>query len=247
MNFSGISARTLLGKILRLPLRLVPRRMAMPIPQGRLRGRRWIVGSGNHGCWLGSYESEKQKLLAQTIRPGDIVFDIGAHAGFYTLLAAELVGERGMVCAFEPAPDNLGYLERHVEMNRYQNVRIFPVAVCDRCGMSHFEMGKDSHTGHLSLSHTGLQVHAVSLDEQMAAGELPVPNVIKIDVEGTEFQVLLGAKSLLKTHHPTLFLATHGQDIHLKCRELLSELGYRLHPIIGNDVNNTDEILATEI
>ncbi len=56
MNLSGISDKSLFGKILRLPLRIIPAQTVMPIIQGKLKGKKWIVGASNHGCWLGSYE-----------------------------------------------------------------------------------------------------------------------------------------------------------------------------------------------
>ena len=61
MNLSSISSNSFLGKILRFPLKFIPKNLAIFILQGKLRGKKWIVGSGNHGCWLGSYEYEKQK------------------------------------------------------------------------------------------------------------------------------------------------------------------------------------------
>lgn len=70
MNFSGISDQGLVGRILRAPLRLVPSRATVPILQGRLRGKKWIVGSSTHGCWLGSYEWEKQRGFAAAVPGG---------------------------------------------------------------------------------------------------------------------------------------------------------------------------------
>src|SRR5579864_334767 len=81
INFSAINRSSLLGRILRLPLRLLPRGSVVPILQGPLRGRRWIVGSSTHGCWLGSYENGEQKILQASIRPGSVVYDIGANVG----------------------------------------------------------------------------------------------------------------------------------------------------------------------
>ena len=92
MKVSEISNRSVAGRLLRLPLALIPPALAMPVLQGPLRGYRWIVGSSNHGCWLGSYEYAKQRLFAQMVRSGDVVFDVGANVGFYTLLAACRVG-----------------------------------------------------------------------------------------------------------------------------------------------------------
>ena len=101
-NLSGIPRETLVGKLLRAPLRLIPRSMVVPILQGALRGKKWTVGSSTHGCWLGSFEYEKQKALQCAIKTGQVVYDIGANVGFYSLFASVLVGEAGHVYSFEP-------------------------------------------------------------------------------------------------------------------------------------------------
>lgn len=118
MNLSGIPRRSVLGRVLRAPLRLIPPGTVLPVLQGRLRGARWIVGAGTHGCWLGSYEYGKRRLFERLVRPGQVVWDVGANAGFYTLLASRLVGSTGSVVAIEPLPRNLSYLRRHLELNR---------------------------------------------------------------------------------------------------------------------------------
>jgi hypothetical protein len=92
INFSGISNSVLLGRALRLPLRLIPKQAEVRILQGPLRGKRWIAGSSNHGCWLGSYEAAKQRKIIEFLRPGMVCWDVGVNVGFYTLLFAELVG-----------------------------------------------------------------------------------------------------------------------------------------------------------
>ena len=82
-----------MGRLLRFPLRLIPDRAVIPVLQGRMRGKRWIAGSSDHGCWLGSYEYAIRRVFEETITHGSIVYDVGAHVGYYTLLASELVGE----------------------------------------------------------------------------------------------------------------------------------------------------------
>ena len=112
INFSKILADSFIGKVLRKILKIIPPNFVLPILQGRLRGKKWVIGSGVFGYWLGTYEFEKQKLFTKTVKKGDIVFDVGAQAGFYSLLAAELIGEKGKVFAFEPMPDNISYLKK---------------------------------------------------------------------------------------------------------------------------------------
>lgn len=92
--------------------------------------------------------------------------------------------------------------------------------------------------GHIS-NDGRLCVKAVSIDKLFRAGELPEPDFVKIDVEGAELLVLSGAKTTLTTAHPTIFLATHGDDIHKSCCDFLHELGYRLQ-----NIGAQDEILA---
>jgi len=243
MNFSGISNKTLIGKITRFPLRFIPAKMKMPILQGKLRGKKWIVGSSNHGCWLGSYEYKKQILFAKTILKGSVVYDIGAHVGFYTLLASELVGLKGKVVAFEPLPRNLYYLKEHLRLNRCENVEVIEAAVTEQSGIAFFEEAKSSYEGHLS-SKGCIKVRTVNLDDLVLNGEIPPPDYMKIDVEGAELKVLKGAKSILYKYQPTIFLATHGVEVHQQCCGFLKSMGYKLKSINKKEINETDEILA---
>ena len=88
IDCSRISSRSYLGRVVRFPLKVIPGTAVLPILQGPLRGARWVVGSGTHGCWLGTYELRKLELFAGTIQEGMTVFDIGAHAGYYSLIAS---------------------------------------------------------------------------------------------------------------------------------------------------------------
>ena len=238
MNISGISDKSLAGKALRLSLRLIPPDMVLPILQGKLRGFKWIVGSSNHGCWLGSYEHHKRKAFERMVTTGSVVFDIGANVGFYTLLAAVLVGSKGMVFAFEPVPLNLYYLKEHLRINGIRWVSVIESAVANCPGVAHFAAGPTPSMGHLAADGSFI-VNTVSLDQMFRTGKLPPPDCIKIDVEGAEEDVLLGAKSLLAALHPTIFLATHSKELHSTCCELLRSLGYTVEYL-----DRADEVLA---
>jgi FkbM family methyltransferase len=243
MNFSGISKQTFLGKLLRFPLQFIPPDMIMPILQGKLRNKKWIVGSGENGYWLGSYEYEKQLLFQNTITPGSIVFDIGSHVGFYTLLASVLVGSTGKVVAFEPLPRNLFYLKEHLRLNHSQNVTVMDVAVSSSCGVVFFKDDPTSYMGHISFQGE-IQVETVALDELISKGQLPIPTHLKIDVEGAEMSVLSGAKSMLVNARPTIFLSTHGNEAHQQSCQFLESLGYRLTAIGAGSIQQSSEIVA---
>ncbi len=238
MNFSSIPETSLLGKMLRLPLRLLPANLQVRILQGRLRGKKWIVGAGTHGYWLGSYENEKQKIFAKYVRVGDTVYDIGAHTGYYSLLASMLVGQQGKVYAFEPLPRNVQFLREHLRANLVNNVQIMPFAISNWSGVARFSNGNSSFQGHLSPEGE-IEVPVVSLDELWKKGELVSPQVIKIDVEGAEFSVLTGATRLIQSSRPIIFLATHKTEIHYQCKAWLKSAGYQV-----SILNSPDEILA---
>ena len=244
MNLSGISNRTLFGKLLRLPLRMIPAETRLPVLQGRLKGKKWIVGSSSHGCWLGSYEYAKRCAFERAVGEGAVVFDIGAHVGFYTLLASVLVGAQGRVFAFEPVPRNLCYLKEHLRINGIKNVSVIEGAVSDCDGVAHFDEGPNSSMGCLAPGGR-LAVRTLSLDEMIRRGELLPPNCIKIDVEGGEMLVLTGARLMLGRWRPTVFLATSGRGLHQQCCELLASFGYHLGPIGGNSLDQSDEVLAS--
>lgn len=243
MNFSGLSANRFWGKLLRLPLKLLPSYMVMPIWQGRLKGRKWIVGSSNHGCYLGSYEYEKRLLFESVVKEGGVVWDVGAHVGFYSLLASILVGPAGRVVAFEPWPENIVYLKKHLYLNRLENVTVVEKAVSDCTGEAWFQEGSCRSTGHLSPQGT-LKVKTIRLDDFVQENPALAPDYLKIDVEGAELAVLAGAEKLLADFRPTIFLATHGREIHRRCCDFLWARGYTLSALGSQNLEDSDEIFG---
>ena len=227
------------GKVLRWPLRLIPPGTRVPILQGPLRGQRWLVGSGNHGCWLGSYEMAKQRLFGETVAPATIVFDIGAHVGFYTLLASLLVGHAGQVFAFEPLPQNLLYLREHLRLNKIANVSVIDAAVTSQRGTVNFVGGPSTSTGHIAAQGQH-QVRGTSLDDFVFQENNPPPDYLKIDVEGAEVEALAGGRAVLARWRPTIFLATHSEQLRHSCCQLLLALGYSL-----GTIGKPSEILAS--
>ena len=97
--------------------------------------------------------------------------------------------------------------------------------------------------GHLSAQ-GALQIQTLSLDELVSSGGAPLPDHIKIDVEGAEMLVLRGAERLLRECHPTLYLATDLEDLHQDCCRFLAALAYDLQPIDGGSLDQSYEILA---
>jgi FkbM family methyltransferase len=238
-----LSPDRLAGRAARLPLRLVPRSARMPILAPRhLRGMRWIVSAGLHGCWLGSYERRKRRVFVDEADAGSVIFDVGAQAGYYTLLAARLVGGSGRVVAFEPLPRNLEFIEAHIRLNGLQNVMVVPAAAAQSPGSARFQDDPTSYMGRLSA--TGNRDVRVETLDRVAAGLKIRVDVIKIDVEGGEAEVLLGAEQILRVDRPVVFLATHGSEPHARSCAILRHHGYDLYPLDRTSLANAREIVA---
>jgi len=187
-SFAGAAVRSMIN--------ILPRSTVLPILKGPLRGNKWVIGSSFQSCWFGVYEYEKQQEFIRTVKSGDVIYDVGANVGFYTLLASTLTGPTGKVYAFEPLPRNLELLKRHVQLNQLNNVEIFDGAVSDKSGTARFSTGDIPEMTHLSADGQ-IEVCTYQLDDLLASGKILPPRVMKVDVEGAEADVLAGARQVL--------------------------------------------------
>jgi len=199
-----------------------------PILRGSLRGKRWLLATRSN-FFLGSYEPEQTALFEHYVTPGAVVYDIGAHYGYYSLLSSVLAGEVGSVLAFEPSPHNLAFLRHHLRINHLANVRVIEKAVADHVGVAHFDMGGGSGIGHLSEDGK-VEVQLTTLDA--LADELPAPTVMKIDVEGAEMAVFQGGQKTIEHARPIIFLSVHSPELKRDCSAYLKDLGYKLEEIL---------------
>lgn len=222
-----------LGWLVRLPLRTFPPTSVMPILTGPNRGLKWVVGAGNQSCWLGTYERGIAKSITARVKPGMTVFDVGAHAGYYTLMLSRLVGPEGRVFAFEANPENANKLRRHLQINRIKNVELIEAAVSDRNGTAFFDINAGLRKyGHMGakygymgeLAESGTPVRTVVLDD------FPVPDLMKMDIEGAETRAFVGAPRLLSAQRTVIFLALHDETIE-EAPALLKRNNFLLQPL----------------
>jgi len=246
-RLSGISPKSLLGALLRLPLRAIPKSAVVRVLSGVNKGMRWVVGSSVHGCWLGHYEFDKQAAVRRLVKPGMKVFDVGANAGFYTLAFARLVGESGHVWAFEPIAENVQNLRRHVALNGLANVTVVQAAVAEHAGVARFAMSEGKSMGWLA-DRGNLDVPSVALDDFCVQAGIGSPDLIKFDIEGGEGVALKGAARVLALGRSTILLALHGYQQEKYCLALLRAGGYVLQYLDGEPVQGellrSDEIVA---
>lgn len=207
--------------------RALTRRLRLRVRRGPNRGRLWSLPT--RGSFLrGVYEQPLSELVASTLRPGDVFWDVGAHFGWYTLLGSRAVGSAGKVYAFEPALNNLWYLRHHLAWNRCTNVEVRPVALGGQDGERTFG-GRGTGSGRLGKGTDRVPVR--TLDGLVASGACRAPTYLKIDVQGAEAEVLQGAAETLgRAPDAALVLATHvqfGATLHGDCLALLRGLGWR--------------------
>jgi FkbM family methyltransferase len=182
----------------------------------------------------GEIEPELQARLPELIRRGAVVWDVGAHVGFFALTFARLVGPEGLVVAFEADDANVEALRAATQRNQIANVEICPVAVWSAPGTVQFERRADiagATDGAVVDSGTGVAVPATSLDVE--AQQRRIPDLVKIDVEGGEEQVLIGARQLLTEHKPVVVCEVHvhgrgDAELLPRVRALLEGDGYQV-------------------
>ncbi|MBN1421928.1 MAG: FkbM family methyltransferase [Planctomycetes bacterium] len=150
----------------------------------------------------GHYEIERYQteLFEQEVRPGDVVIDIGANIGYYTLLAAGRAGESGEVIAFEPDPRNFAHLKRNVRLNGYRNVTLHKKAVSDRTGAGKLHLSETNWGDHRIFAagpeRPSIGIEIVRLDDLLPAYRGRI-RVVKMDIQGGEGLALRGMRELL--------------------------------------------------
>jgi FkbM family methyltransferase len=144
----------------------------------------------------GGFEKDERKIFSELIKEGDTVLDVGANIGFQSLLFSRLVGEKGMVYAFEPFPENFALLKKNTEINNIRNIKPIQKAVSDVSGKEKFFIDKYSNASHgfYSFNPGGfMEVETIKLNDY----EMSV-DFVKIDVEGADGKVLKGMTKLIE-------------------------------------------------
>lgn len=211
------------------------------ITRGPMAGMRWR----RRNClpfWyhLGVYEPETSRFIADHLRPGDTFWDLGANAGYHTLMAARAVGPTGRVVAVEPDPGTCDILREQVELNGFANCAIVQAAVSDRVGSTRLVRRASDPRGNAleqidnpaidNKEGDLIDVPTLTLDD--LSGRHSLPRLIKMDIEGAEVLALPGGRTFLSSPErpERLLVAVHGQEARDFCHDFLQDLGYRLEP-----------------
>lgn len=195
------------GRLSQAVFRMLPTSEAechpLPTVTVHVRPEVWI----ERLMWAGAYERELVSLFKRALGPGMVALDVGANIGYFSVLAAGLVGETGLVHSFEPAPACFSQLKRNLAAFPWADAS--PFAVADESGVARFHFSeKPSQTGWgslLSEENAAMQeteVPVITLDEWVREQGIRRVDFIKMDVEGAEYRALLGAVEILQRYRP---------------------------------------------
>ena len=201
------------------------------------------------GFVYGNWEPEISAAITSAVQPGMTVLDIGGHIGYFTLLLAKYVGENGRVFAFEPLPENFELLQKNIRLNGLKRVEASQLAVFSKAGRMNITVADERHnSGESSLVHhvgsEQIQVEATTVDAFCEMRGIR-PDFLKVDVEGAEYDVLMGAADTIRDSRPKLLIELHHFDGNVESNRvpnLLTQWGYGLEWIERS--RQTSHILA---
>lgn len=212
---------------------------------GDYRMRVHPVDENGRRVFVHGFEARERltRHFVRLLHPGDCVLDIGANVGYYTMVAAKLVGPGGCVHAFEASPQTFCWLKANARLNPAADIHVHDKAVSDECGEVTFHTAKEACTGYSSIRDLGAEtgsvarVPSVSIDSIL--NDLPPVRLVKIDVEGAEMLVLRGMSGLIERDQPFVifevddgFLRELGFSAQDLC-DFMTQRGYHLHRIVA--------------
>lgn len=162
-------------------------------------------------------------------KPTDVFWDIGANIGVYTMYAAKY--QKCQVHSFEPVLFNIGVLAETVKINNLKNITLYPVAINNRTGISEIAVyntdnGYGGHTVDKNNGNMNQGVYSITIDELILQG-IPVPNHIKIDVDGIEPLIINGAKNTLPKIDTLLVEVDLRDYTHIEMIKTIEDLGFK--------------------
>ena len=209
------------------------------------------------------YEPNQTEIVKKYVRKGDIVIDIGAHVGYYTLLMAQLVGKNGKVYSFEPDPVNFQLLKKSVEINGFENVVLIQKAVSNITDKVKLFLGDDDsainriYDAKLGDTKESIDVESITIDEYFKENDELI-NFIKIDSEGSEVKIVNGMKQFLSRNKELVmmteffpFLIKKSGDKPNQYLKSLEKSGFNLYNILDKNEKtnkiNSENFLENEI
>ncbi|PSF36238.1 hypothetical protein C7H19_13605 [Aphanothece hegewaldii CCALA 016] len=205
----------------------------------------------------GFWEQSETNYFIKFIQENDIVLDIGANLGYFSLLFAKQVGNKGKVYAFEPEPNLFLLLKKNVEVNQYQNITLINKAVSHQNTSLKLYISEDNIGDHrIYDAEDGrqyIEIDSLKLDDYFADFE-PEIRLIKMDIQGAEYEALQGMINLINKNKK-VEIVTEFSPYHLKFAgvepiiylELIEKLGFTIYILQENGIEkaNIQSLLQT--
>ena len=177
---------------------------------------------------FGVWEPNLSAWMDENLSEGEVVLDVGANVGYFSLLAAKKVGPSGRVISFEPAPEFVAAVERNARLNAYTNIDIHPVAASDAQGEIDLYVAHGSNLGMTTTEEIAgytskVTVKCVRVADQVDAALWPRIRLVKVDVEGDELRALRGMEEILRALSPGAAVATEVAPDRLAARGQTAE------------------------
>jgi FkbM family methyltransferase len=222
-------------------------------------GKFFIDPVSNFGHSLrrdGVYEEDLSQYFQQILETGDTVVDVGANEGYYSILASKIVGTTGKILAIEPQSRLQNILFRNIELNEAYNVVVHQTTISDSLGSVKLNLTPDTNTGSSGILQSTKYrnptetVPTKRLSDIVKLFNLNTINLLKMDIEGLEYQAVLGDRELFKSNiiknfalelHPTV-IKNDGKDSN-KVINFLSECGFVPIATDDSDIRNIDRTI----
>jgi FkbM family methyltransferase len=207
------------------------------IKNGLGKGLRFDASGGAAGYLLGTSEPQEQLILSQNLMADGVFYDIGANIGFFSTLAAKIVGSNGYVYAFEPFSGSAKTARKNAKSNNFGHVTVIEAGVSSQPGRMNLDVDQpNSVLFRLSDSQDpNGDIPVITIDEFIATESAKPPTLVMIDVEGHEIEVLKGMMSTLKQYTPTIMCEVHwlGEAFTTFYESTLKPLGYSAQTFDG--------------
>lgn len=197
-------------------------------------------------------EKDQLEALLALLRNDDVLYDIGSSVGAWSIPAAAKANV-GKVISFEPDPENRQRLLANFELNGLKNFQIMPIALGDKHGeLELFTAGAYAASPSLKPVNkiaTSIKVKIETVDDLIARGEIPLPTVVKIDIEGAEMMALQGMVGLLQSEKKPRALVLELHPLYLPSFDtnltaifkLLIDNGYQIAELASRE----DQVICT--
>ncbi|MDW8034352.1 MAG: FkbM family methyltransferase [Nitrososphaerota archaeon] len=225
----------------------------------KLGDSRFVFRPKIDGLWYFDYslaEPGVEKVIRENLKKGYTFVDVGAHIGYYSILARNIVGECGKVVAFEPNPKSYNMLKKNIELNGFKNCIPENLSLSDVSGVFKLYIGKYAEDSS-SLFQADevdedeyVNINAITFDEYSELHGI-VPDLVKIDAEGAEYKVLRGMRKTIDAYRPSLVIEVHPRHLEKQGISLdllfqfLRDAGYEIYLVkeYGAEATSIDELV----